>query len=720
MKTSPEEGKNNFRAHERAESRPADLYKASTIDLGEAEYYRKYDFSKDDYIFQPFHEQQDLPEEYVKAFTTIPNSLSARQTAELLDMSFEMVHNTAPEEFKGRPATIAVRPDGIAWSADTDGLMGIVYIPGATQSAIHLGDGHHKAGALKNIRSSDTLYFLKNDTIRELSEEGILTKDSLSRLSKDSGVGDELVYSMHFNAEDKFNRRTKQHTLNRKNKAKIIPAIEVDELPTARPVDSVDEVTSYFDTDSLESTSAMDSSPTDNAAIDAGFIRRDVELYAPKGPYTQEQLAREERMLAFRESSEYTDARDAYKEQDDSLAVSVARRMKVGTFAHKKTREALQDAVDTSLESYEKVAEMFDDIQIKKWKNADPGISETDIAKKLAVYHEAKQRLHGIHQRQEIHTTEKSSKYGFINKAQEWNEKIQQKYAGLSRKQKLGVAAAGIAVGGVAGFALGGFGALGGVLLVATKGYQTYAKSRSELYNVDKVSPTQLSRKGNEKTRSQNSMQKETRDSIRSAVNGRIEKADTINKRAKWMTVGSVALLGLGVAEKFGALRELGDWAREAGVPDFNAAPNNTVEDVPTADPFETNTPESDPPFDADRPDGVDDGTGRGSTGEAGTEGGDSYSWSGDALNVSSGEGWYQTFAEMGISDFADQQALLNDSELMNKLYDQGLAYPDASAGGWGMNLTFDGKMPQESLDLIADHAVEKGLVSRSIFDLAA
>lgn len=88
--------------------------------------------------------------------------------------------------------------------------------------------------------------------------------------------------------------------------------------------------------------------------------------------------------------------------------------------------------------------------------------------------------------------------------------------------------------------------------------------------------------------------------------------------------------------------------------------------------------------------------------------------YSHDASTVSLGEGWYQTFGEIGITDSSQQYALLHNPALMQELTNQGLAYPDATLGGWGINMTADGKMPVESLKLIEDYA------RRSGYDLAS
>lgn len=82
-----------------------------------------------------------------------------------------------------------------------------------------------------------------------------------------------------------------------------------------------------------------------------------------------------------------------------------------------------------------------------------------------------------------------------------------------------------------------------------------------------------------------------------------------------------------------------------------------------------------------------------------------SFDYSSDALTVSAGEGWYQTFNEMGITSAAQQYELLHNEALMQELANQGLAYRDASLGGWGMNMTPNGAIPVKALETIHQFA---------------
>lgn len=81
-----------------------------------------------------------------------------------------------------------------------------------------------------------------------------------------------------------------------------------------------------------------------------------------------------------------------------------------------------------------------------------------------------------------------------------------------------------------------------------------------------------------------------------------------------------------------------------------------------------------------------------------------------EARSIDWGEGWYQTFGEIGIPEDLHAE-LLQDTELMTQLQGMGLAYPDTTIGGWGIIMTEDGMMPPEALELIRRAALAKGVV---------
>jgi len=73
--------------------------------------------------------------------------------------------------------------------------------------------------------------------------------------------------------------------------------------------------------------------------------------------------------------------------------------------------------------------------------------------------------------------------------------------------------------------------------------------------------------------------------------------------------------------------------------------------------------------------------------------------FSSDALTIDRGEGWNQTFREMGIPQ-SEWNGLLN--EVGPDLPDE-VAYYDNNAGEWRITMTPDGRMPEEALNAIYD-----------------
>ncbi len=70
-----------------------------------------------------------------------------------------------------------------------------------------------------------------------------------------------------------------------------------------------------------------------------------------------------------------------------------------------------------------------------------------------------------------------------------------------------------------------------------------------------------------------------------------------------------------------------------------------------------------------------------------------------DALNVTRGEGWYQTFKEMGVTNATEQANLLN--KVGPQLQDLGWAYP-MPGGSWG--ISHSGQIPSSVLELIQNN----------------
>jgi len=95
--------------------------------------------------------------------------------------------------------------------------------------------------------------------------------------------------------------------------------------------------------------------------------------------------------------------------------------------------------------------------------------------------------------------------------------------------------------------------------------------------------------------------------------------------------------------------------------------------------------------------------------GHQGTPGPEHITYSHDAATISSGEGWYQTFNEMGVHNPHQQAELLK--AVGPRLERLGIAYRDPNIGGWG--ISHSGHMPKAALDLIHHAAVNKGYLAK-------
>ena len=88
---------------------------------------------------------------------------------------------------------------------------------------------------------------------------------------------------------------------------------------------------------------------------------------------------------------------------------------------------------------------------------------------------------------------------------------------------------------------------------------------------------------------------------------------------------------------------------------------------------------------------------------------------------IDSGEGWYQTFQELGVApeNYHDLLQQLGP-ELQNITHDgMNIAYWDENAQEWYMNMTSDQKMPSEALRLIVERAQDNGYLESPLqFDI--
>jgi hypothetical protein len=80
------------------------------------------------------------------------------------------------------------------------------------------------------------------------------------------------------------------------------------------------------------------------------------------------------------------------------------------------------------------------------------------------------------------------------------------------------------------------------------------------------------------------------------------------------------------------------------------------------------------------------------------------------ASTISSGEGWYSQFVDMGMTH-KEARELFRDKELMNKLVDMGVAYVDKSPriGGYGILMPKGGHLANEAMQLIGTAMKARG-----------
>lgn len=403
----------------------------------------------------------------------------------------------------------------------------------------------------------------------------------------------------------------------------------------------------------------------------------------------------------FDKSAKYKSAHEAYEATQQELARTVAARTKLGMFARKKTRESLDAEIASQAEAYDRAAAVFDTIQMEKWisngvvdawRAKDPSLTDQQIderlAQKLANYHTAKQRLHNLHTQHEFR--EKKGKFG---KLSDWNDQASEWYAGLGKKEKIAVGIGSAVVGGALGLIAAPLGVIGGAGLVGAKVYKASLQARSGLYEGPKVVETLKATEGG-RTKSTYDIQQEAATRMEQLRKDRVENADKTNKKARRVALASAAFLGMGIASHLDVVRDategvrdgIGSWWNDVMTPrapigsgeinptDGATAPGSEVTTGPEtgasagpAAPLETAPPVTQP-----------------------------MEFSAAARTVVSGEGFYNTFAEMGITNPAEQASLLQ--KVGPELVARGIAYPMAD-GTYGISRP--GALSQDVLELI-------------------
>lgn len=403
----------------------------------------------------------------------------------------------------------------------------------------------------------------------------------------------------------------------------------------------------------------------------------------------------------FDKSAKYANAHEAYDATQQELARTVAARTKLGMFARKKTRESLDAEIATQAEAYARAAAVFDTIQMEKWvsngvvdtwRAKEPSLTDEQIdarlAQKLANYHTAKQRLHNLHTQHEFR--EKKGKFG---KLSDWNDQASEWYAGLGKKEKIAVGIGSAVVGGALGLIAAPLGVIGGAGLVGAKVYKASLQARSGLYEGPKVVETLKATDGG-RTKSTYDIQQEAATRMEQLRRDRVENADKTNKKARRVALASAALLGAGVVSHLDVVRDatetvregIGSWWNDIMTPDtpVDTSDARPADGATAPGSGATTGPETGAPVGPPAP------------AEAAPPAPKPMEFSAAARTVVSGEGFYNTFAEMGITNPAEQASLLQ--KVGPELVARGVAYPMAD-GTYGISRP--GAFSQDVLELI-------------------
>ena len=96
--------------------------------------------------------------------------------------------------------------------------------------------------------------------------------------------------------------------------------------------------------------------------------------------------------------------------------------------------------------------------------------------------------------------------------------------------------------------------------------------------------------------------------------------------------------------------------------------------------------------------------------GDAGGKLAPEIDWPKGASRITSGEGWFSQFRDMGMSE-KQAHALFADEGVMRQLVKAGAAYPDSSStiGGYGINMPKGGHLSEKAMDIIGKAMKAKG-----------
>lgn len=290
-------------------------------------------------------------------------------------------------------------------------------------------------------------------------------------------------------------------------------------------------------------------------------------------------------------------------------------------------------------------------------------------------------------------------------------EKLKHKYENLSARNKVMVGLGSVAVGsalvagsGIVAAGVGAGGLAAGLAAGGTAGAWRFMRSRAlnsaKLYKKEgSKSLIQISAE-EKKSENHSALVKKAIDAMRIESERQIDDSDRIRRRATYSALGAVAVGGaVGVLLDQTNIFKAGE--QEAS----QSALQPATEDIESPEVVDPEPAEKDVnTTDNDEINSVDGSS------DSKTKLIEPYS--AEAVTISAGEGWYQTFHEMGITEPTQQYELLQttgaelsqieDSEGTPFAYYQNFSN---GAGEWRMSMTDNGLLPKEALDLINTRA---------------
>jgi hypothetical protein len=636
----------------------------------------------------PHNVSPSVSKQYETFIAALPTA-QPEQTAAMMYEAYDMINKTG--ESIPQPAAFLVGKDGeVAWSADANSdTTGLVLVRG-DGTVERLGAGDEKYGVIDDVSAKDMLYMAPNTLISTMQATDQLDKDGLKEAYLDTEEK-HAVMRVRFNeavldtpADHVLARTTKNlknHGERHRTDAASSKGRHVKQPDTA--TQSPDAHTKPLD-QAAKTGDTQDDEPESLGFSEMVRLAAQVEKYTQKvasyEDLATEALARRMKGRLFKAPQYKTQGekaaaeqalKDSGKEKTFGTKLSQAKEKALDKLQGKSKKDAKLD--DDYMYLLEGFSRALDGALMKQW--LAEGHSDEEVSKMLYEHQQTRQEARAARNHAELRKGKMAS---FLDK-----------YANMPKGKRIAITigAAGVvgAVGLVAGGALGVAGAVG---LAGAKVGKAYLQQRSKLYEEKRdesmPGPDRAVSVANGKV-STNMTAAERVFAGRKYDQAKREKAIKDADRNKKLAVGvaavSAVLLGAGVA---GKIAEHADdiqkfWSKPL-MPNIPTEVGNADGD------WVTQRPEVQP---------------TGASLESIT--------STAAETINFGEGWLQTFAEAGITDPAQQYALLNNQALMQELANKGLAYQDANIGGWGITMTPDQKMPADALSLIRDYANRSG-----------